>query len=305
MGLGGGWDSSPVSQSDIQLGHQVADAAFESGINLFDHADIYTLGKAEVVFGRILQERPDLRSQLYIQSKCAIRFLDANGPGRYDHSDSWIQQSVDGILERLGIEQLDVLLLHRPDPLLEPEALAETLNNLQASGKVKYFGVSNMHQHQMQLIESKLNSPLIINQLEMSLGKLGFVEQGVTVAMDENASVGFAPGIIEYCQLNNVQLQSWGSLAQGMYSTPQSHKDEPSVSATKQLVVDLAQKYQSSKEGVVLGWLMRLPMAIQPIIGTTNIDRITACSNALNLAQTMTREDWYKLYVAARGHALP
>lgn len=305
MGLGGDWSSAPISSDHIEQAHQVVDAALESGINFFDHADIYTQGKAELVFGEVLKQRPELRQQIYLQSKCAIRLADDANPGRYDHSKEWVTQSVDGILTRLNTEQLDVLLLHRPDPLMDVAELGETLNTLRKSGKVKHFGVSNMHRYQMELINSQLDEPLIANQLELSLAKLGFLEQGVTVAMAENAAVGFDAGTIEYCQMNKVQIQAWGSLCQGLFSGKKITDAEQYVQETSRLVQQFSENYQVSREAVVLGWLMRLPFAIQPVIGTTNVTRIKDSVEAINVADKMSREDWYKLYVAARGKALP
>lgn len=305
MGLGGGWNPNPVTKDDITQTHQAIDAALSAGINFFDHADIYTLGKAEQVFGEVLTQRPELRSQIYLQSKCAIRLPDENAPGRYDHSNAWIESSVNNILKRLKTEKLDVLLLHRPDPLMEVEEVAETLKQLKASGKVDHFGVSNMHRFQMELLNKYLPEPLIVNQLEMSLQKHGFIDQGVTVAMDENAQVGFDTGILEYCQLNNVQIQSWGSLSQGLFSGRDVSAELDNIQATALLVSQLSEEYRVSKEAVVLGWLMRLPNNIQPIIGTVNPQRIEACGQAELFSAKVTREDWYKLYVAARGQSMP
>ena len=305
MGLGGGWSNNPLSTEDVMDAHAAIDAALEQGINFFDHADIYTMGKAELVFGKVLAERPELKSEIYLQSKCAIRFEDDNGPGRYDHSRDWILNSVNGILTRLGVERLDVLLLHRPDPLMDAAEVAEAIAVLEADGKVNYFGVSNMHRYQMELLNHYLAKPLIANQVEMSLAKHGFLDQGVTVGMDESANVGFDTGLLEYCQLHKVQLQAWGSLAQGQYSGRDLTDARESVRHTSQLVADLAGKYQVSKEAVVLGWMMKLPQQVQPVIGTINPSRIAACGQAESLAKDLTREDWYRLYVSARERAMP
>ena len=305
MGLGGGWSPNPINKDDISQANLAIDAAFDAGINFFDHADIYTLGKAEQVFGEVLKQRSELRSQMYLQSKCTIRLQDDANPGRYDHSKQWVESSVNKILKRLHIEKLDVLLLHRPDPLMDVEELAETLNQLKSSGKVDHFGVSNMHRYQMELINKHLSQPLIVNQLEMSLQKHGFLDQGVTVAMDEQANVGFDTGILEYCQLNDVQLQSWGSLSQGLFSGRDVSAEPEQVKKTAALVTQLAHQYNVSKEAVVLGWLMRLPYKIQPVIGTVNPERIAACGQAGEFSSSVTREDWYKLYVSARGNPLP
>ena len=305
MGLGGGWNDNPVSANDLKQGHLAIDTAIECGINFFDHADIYTLGKAEQVFGELLRQRPSLRENLYLQSKCAIRFQDENNPGRYDHSKEWINLSVDNILKRLNTDYIDILLLHRPDPLMDVEEVAETLEQLKKSGKVNHCGVSNMHRFQMELLNHYLSAPIVVNQLEMSLSNLGFLEQGVTVAMDENAHVGFDAGTTEYCQMNGIQVQSWGSLSQGLFTGKELTGQAEHTVATAKLVSELSDKYHVSREAIVLAWLMKMPYSVQPVIGTINPERIKHCEQANKASQLITREDWYKLYVSARGKPLP
>lgn len=305
MGLGGGWNNNPIDKHDIDLANQAVDVALENGINFFDHADIYTMGKAEQVFGTLLKQRPELKSQMILQSKCGIRLGSENAPGRYDHSKAWITTSVEQILSRLQVEQLDILLLHRPDPLMDAEEVAETFASLRQAGKVKHFGVSNMHRHQMEWLNANLEQPLVVNQVEMSLAKHGFVEQGVTVGMDQSAQVGFDTGLLEYCQQNAIQLQSWGSLAQGLYTGRDVSEEPENVQRTVSLVAQLAAEYQVSREAVVLGWMLKLPQAIQPVIGTTNPQRIAACSEAEKLAKQLSREHWYELFVSARGANMP
>lgn len=303
MGLGGGWNTDPISSNEIKQAHQVVDSALESGINVFDHADIYTFNKAEQVFGEVLKARPELKEQLIIQSKCGIRFEDEHGPGRYDFSQQWINQSVDGILARLNIDCLDTLLLHRPDPLMQPEVIAETFNALISSGKVKHFGVSNMSQSQVHFLQHYLDQPLIANQIEISLKNLAWLDEAVTVGNPDGATVNFTSGTLEYCQMNNVQIQAWGSLCQGLF-TGQSLENQPEhIAKTAQLVSQLAHQYNCSGEAILLAWLMRHPANIQPIIGTTNLKRIKDCSQAVNIE--LSREHWYQLYVSARGNSLP
>ena len=303
MGLGGGWNKQAIGAPDINQAHQVIDAALDSGICVFDHADIYTLGKAEQVFGQVLRQRPELRQHMSLQSKCGIRFDDALGPKRYDASKRWLEHSVEGILQRLGIEQLDVLMLHRPDPLMEPEDVANAFNALQAAGKVAHFGVSNMQRPQMAFLQSAISQPLVCNQVELSLSHLAWLEQGVTGGSPTHSASNFVPGTIEYCRQHNVQLQSWGSLSQGIYSGRPLHDATAAVQQTARLVASLAADYQVSKEAIVLAWLMRHPANIQPVIGTTNVERIKACAQAPQLE--LTREQWYALYIAARGEELP
>ncbi len=303
MNLGGGWNSNALCAADVTEAHQAIDAALEAGIRIFDHADIYTFGKAEQAFGKVLAQRPELRQQITLQSKCGIRFADDNGPQRYDFSAAWLSQSVDHILQRLQIEQLDILLLHRPDPLMQPEEVAATFGPLVQSGKVKHFGVSNMQQHQMTLLQEALIDPLLVNQLELSLGHLAWLDEGTTAGCSGQPGVNFSSGTIEYCRRHNVQLQAWGSLSQGLFSGKNVRDQPEHIQNTARLVAKLAAEYQVSREAIVLGWLMRHPAHIQPVIGSINPKRIAACGQASQVQ--LNREHWYALYLAARGTPLP
>lgn len=304
MGLGGRWDNSPFTAEHVKAAHAVIDTALEVGINFFDHADIYMLGKAERVFGEVLKERPQLRESLFIQSKCGIRFADeAGNPARYDFSREWIRSSVEGSLKRLHTDYLDILLLHRPDALMEPDEVAEAFAALKTAGKVRHFGVSNFHQHQIMFLQSALGEPLVANQIHLSLAHRDWIEQGIMVNNSAGKDLNFAPGILEYCRMNGVQIQAWGSMAQGIYSG-RSLKGQPKVvKKTAELVKLLAKKYGTSLEGIVVGWLIRHPAAIQPVIGTTNPARIKASAQAAEIE--LSREDWYALFVSARGEPVP
>ncbi|MDM7859008.1 aldo/keto reductase [Alteromonas sp. ASW11-36] len=302
MGLGGSWNANPISAADIAQAQDVTETALECGITVFDHADIYTLNKAEQVFGEVLKNQPQLRERMVIQSKCAIRFADEYGPKRYDFSAAWIGESVENILRRLHIEQLDILLLHRPDPLMELDETSTVLNQLTASGKVAEIGVSNMHSGQIALLQSQLDKPIVANQIEMSLVQFDWLEEGMTTGSSLARENSFDSHLLSYCQLNNVQLQAWGSLAQGKV-TDLSRAQTPQEQRIAAAVAAMAAEYQTSAEAIALAWLMRLPMGIQPIIGTTNPDRIRACAQASSL--TLSREHWYTLLEAARGADVP
>ena len=302
MGLGGGWNNNSITRSDVRQTVEIIDTALENNINIFDHADIYTSGKAEQVFGQALKQQPALRESMFIQSKCGIRLADANGPKRYDFSSNWIINSVNNSLKQLNIEYLDMLLLHRPDPLMVIEETADTLNNLAKAGKVRHFGVSNMHQGQIRLLQSQLNKPIVVNQIEMSLAHHDWLDNGITSGGKNTKVNGFDTGLLEFSQLHSIQLQAWGSLAQGSVV----HCSKP-VAQHHRLLVDqvktLAADYQTSSEAIALAWLMRIPMGIQPIIGTTKISRIKDCCKAQSI--TLSREHWYQLYEAARGAEIP
>ncbi|XOV77955.1 MAG: aldo/keto reductase family oxidoreductase [Aestuariibacter sp.] len=303
MGFGGDWNATQYDTSHVDQMHKALDAALDVGINVLDHADIYSKGRAEQVFGDVVKQRPELKEQLVIQSKCGIRLPEDEMPGRYDFSKAWVLQSVDGILQRLNIEQLDVLLLHRPDPLMELDELADAMFQLNTSGKVAHFGVSNMHVHQIQYLQSALHTPLVANQMQMSLANLDWLNESVSAGMREGNDLHFSPGVIEYCRSNKMQIQAWGCLAQGLFSGRDISDRPQHIKDTAELVARLAGEHQVSKEAIVLAWLMRHPANIQPVIGTTNPDRIRACQEAEKVQ--LSREHWYQLYVSARGEALP
>ncbi|MDQ0232567.1 aldo/keto reductase [Metabacillus malikii] len=305
MGFGGGWDNQSITKENILVAEKAIDAALSTGISMFDHADIYKMGKAEKIFGDILKNQPQLREKIIIQSKCGIRFPSEHAPHRFDFSKEHIIKSVDGILKRLQTEYLDILLLHRPDPLIEPEEVAEAFDYLKSAGKVKHVGVSNMSAAQMKFIRSFSKEPIIVNQLEMSLKRIDWLEQGILVNQKAGTSINFADGIIEHCRLENIQLQAWAPLAYGLYSGRDVNNQSQADITTKNLVRQMAEEKQTSQEAIVLGWLMKHPAKIQPVIGTTNPERIKNCQDSIRQAELMTREEWYTLYTASRGEKLP
>lgn len=305
MGLGGGWTRDPIESAHVKQAQEAVETALDHGIHMFDHADIYAFGKAETVFGQVLQQNPTLRERMIIQSKLGIRFPnEANGvPARYDFSKEYILESVDGILSRLGIDYLDVLLLHRPDALMDAREVAEAFHQLKASGKARYFGVSNMSAGQIQLLQSQCSEKLVVNQLELSLNKIGWLETGIHVNQDAARNNIFPEGTLEYCQMENIQLQAWGSLAKGLYSGASLQDASENVKGTASLVKRLAEEKQTSREAIVLAWLMKHPAVIQPVIGTTDPSRIQACAEAERVE--LSRDEWYSLYVSSRGVSLP
>lgn len=299
MALGGDWGGGPLTEADIAQAHAAIEAALDIGITLFDHADIYRRGKAEAVFGEVLRRNPALRARMRLQSKCGIRFADDHHVGRFDLSAAWIEASVEGSLQRLGVDHLDLLLLHRPDALMEPAEIAQAFGRLKAAGKVSHLGVSNMHAGQMRWLQSALGEPLVVNQLELSLAKLDAIDAGTTFNDPQaHARPGAAAwgGTLEYAQQHGVQLQAWGSLAQGRFN-------DRNASPAAQAVHDIAEAHRTTPNAVLLAWLLRHPAGIQPVIGTGNADRIRACADATRLM--LSRDEWYRLYVTARGQALP
>ncbi|WP_432460691.1 MULTISPECIES: aldo/keto reductase [unclassified Agarivorans] len=303
MGLGGSWDATPYGPEHLAQAHAAVDAALEIGINYFDHADIYTLGKAEQVFGQVLAERSQLRQQIILQTKCAIRFADEQWCGRYDWSADYIRQSVEASLKRLQTEYIDVLMLHRPDPLAEMDEVAATLQQLKESGKVRQFAVSNMSGAQIAYLQAALGFPLVANQLELSLTKLDWLNHSVAVNDEQVRGHSFTAGTIEYCAINKLQVQAWGSLCRGLFSGADLSQASQAQRDTAALVRQYAEQYGCSPEAMVLAWLMRHPAAIQPVIGSTHVGRIRACADATKVQ--LSREQWYQLFVTSRGQALP
>ncbi|KGE70792.1 aldo/keto reductase [Spirochaeta lutea] len=306
MGLGGDWTDAPLSARAVDQAREVVEAALQAGFTLFDHADIYTRGKAEETFGELLKQQPGLRQSMVIQSKCGIRFADTpepGAPGRYDFSYDYIIQAVNASLRRLGTDYLDILLLHRPDPLCEPEEVARAIEQLHSQGKVLHFGVSNHNWAQIQLLESTLTRPLVVNQIEMSLAHYGFVEAGVSLNQFSPRYPQGLEGTLEYCRRRGIQLQAWSPLAQGYLTGRPLDDQHAHLAQVAELVGRYAQQHGVAEEAIALAWLLRHPGAIVPIIGTTNIARINACAQADQVR--LSREEWYHLYTAARGAVMP
>ncbi len=300
MQLGGRWDDSPLTQAERTRAAALLDAACDEGITLFDHADIYTRGKSESVFGEVLQQRPALRAKILLQSKCGIRFPDdpqPGLPGRYDFSYEHILRSVEGSLRRLQTDYLDVLLLHRPDPLVEPEEVARAFDELYGAGKVRYFGVSNHTPGQMALLKKFVDQPLVVNQVELNLLHSYLIEDGV-VANQHAAQYKGQTGTLDYCRLHGIQIQAWAPVAGGKLIDPPAKADER-VRQAAGAVAQLAKAKGTTREAIALAWLLRHPAGIQPIVGTTNVGRLRASARADEV--TLSREEWYTLWVAARG----
>jgi len=306
MGLGGAWEPIPYTEADVEQASAVIDAALAIGVEVFDHADIYRSGKAEAVFGEVLAARPELRQRIKLQSKCGIRLRENGLNNYYDLSYDSIMERVEGILERLHTDHLDTLLFHRPDPLLDRHQAARAVRELLADGRIKALGVSNMSAAQMDHLQDALSTPLVANQLEMSLGTRDWLDSTVTVNNRQGAGNPFPHGTLEHCMSRGIELQAYGSLANGRYSggVPVNELSEADR-ATAALVQELAGLFEVAPESVLLGWLMKHPAGISPVIGTTNPARIAACGDAAAVARKMDRLQWYRLWITARGEFIP
>ena len=304
MTIGGGWDASSLTSDNRAKATRAVMTAFENGITFFDHADIYCRGKSETVFGEILRQQIGMRDKIILQSKCGIRMKDdplTGNPFRYDFSHEHIVRSVEGSLRRLQTDHLDILLLHRPDPLVEPEEVAKAFQELQKSGKVRYFGVSNHTAQQIALLQSVIDQRIVINQVELNLLHSSLITEGV-VANTNDVHYTASAGTLDYCRLQKIMIQAWSPLAKGVLSHPPHDADE-CIRHTNALVTKLASDKNTTNEAILLAWLLRHPAQIQPIIGTTNPERIVSSSPAPDIH--LTREEWYALFTAARGKQIP
>ena len=311
MGLGGAWGSSHYGAPEVDHAAEAIEAAQGIGIDRFDHADIYRGGTSESVFGEVLARSAGLRERVWIQGKVGIRLGEDGLDAYYDLSAEAIQDRVRSTLRRLRTDYLDCLLLHRPDPLLDPAEVGAAVVRLLDSGTVRAVGVSNFSGAQMAALEEHLPGPLAANQLELSLGRHDFVESGILVNHAEGAGVAFPHGTLEHCARTGAEVQAWSPLAGGRYTgrpTAVRGQAGPLAEAevgTARLVAQMAEAKGVTREAVVLGWLMRHPARIAPVIGSANPQRIAACAGAEAVAASMTRPEWYALYTAARGRRVP
>ncbi len=302
MNIGGSWDQVPLSEPTRREAVKAVRAALDEGINFFDHADIYCWGKSEEAFAAIWAETPNLRERIIVQSKCGIVMEGARPEstvGQFDFSCEHITRSVEGSLKRLQTDYLDVLLLHRPDPLVEPEEVARAFDDLQASGKVRYFGVSNHTAGQLRLLKKHLNQPLVANQLELSLLHLHLFDEGVVF----NQEAMHGEGTLEYCRQHRITIQAWGPLKSGAVITGEDDPPSRAARDVARVIAEMAQAKGVSREAIALAWLLRHPAKIQPIIGTTKPERIKAACEADGVE--LTRDEWYRLFIAGRGNQMP
>ncbi len=306
MPLGGAWDQTPLPAATRKQAMITVRAALDQGIDFYDHADIYCRGKSEQAFADIWQEKPDLRSKIYIQSKCGIRFADdpvAGAPHRFDFSYEHIVNSVEGCLKRLQTDYLDVLLLHRPDPLVEPEEVARAFDKLKESGKVRHFGVSNHTAAQLALLQKQVTQPIITNQVAFNVLHTHMLDEGIIFNQTKPGVITRDEGTIEYCREHNITLQAWGPLAWGRLTGRPGITLTETEAKAAQLVAEMAQAKNVSAEAILIAWILRHPARIQPLIGSTKPDRIAASCQAATVQ--LSREEWYQLFVAGRGENLP
>ncbi len=270
-------------------------SAIEEGAVFFDHADIYGKGTCEEIFAKAVNMTASIREKIFLQSKCGIR------PGiAFDFSKEHILTSVDGILKRLKTDYLDVLLLHRPDALVEPEEVAEAFDILHSSGKVRHFGVSNQNPMQIQLLQKSLKQTLVANQLQLSIAHATMISQGLLVNMLDDNAVNRDGSILDFCRLNDITIQPWSPFQYGFFGGVFLDNEKfPKLNAK---IDELAEKYGVSNTTIAMAWLLRHPANMQPVTGTMNIQRLKDCIKATEIR--LSKEEWYAIYLAA-GNILP
>ncbi len=265
-------------------------AAYEAGYTHFDHADIYGGGACESLHGALFKEMPALRERTFLTTKCGIRGANKpneGDPGRYDFRKEYILGQVDASLQRLGVDTLDALLLHRPDYLFHPDEVASAFCELLSAGKVRHFGVSNFRHSQVSLLQSACPMPLIMHQVEINIHRIASLEDGT---LDQCLERGITP--TAWCPLGGVVYPAWGNTF--------SPEDEARIAAELKRQSEI---YEVEAWQVMLAWLLILPSGVAPIIGSTNPVRIEASLQSLQIEYS--REDFYRLLQARNGRAVP
>lgn len=271
---------------------ELVDTALECGIDLFDHADIYGGGRSEELFGEIMT--PSLRDKIKIQTKCSIR------KGFYDYSAEHILSSVEGSLKRLKTDYIDMLLLHRPDTLMEPEKVAGVFNKLHSSGKVKSFGVSNHNSMQIELLQKYTDHKIIANQLQLSITNTGMIDSGLNVNTQNPRAIDRDGSVLEYCRLKDITIQAWSPFQYGFFEGIFLNNDK--FPELNKVLDRIAEEKKVSNSALAIAWILRHTAKMQPILGTTNIDRLKDFCTACDV--TLSREEWYEIYCSA-GNVLP
>ncbi len=280
------------SQKEVQA---LVEKALELGINYMDHADIYAWGKnSEEMFGELLKEKPSLRDQMVIQTKCGIC------SGYYDSSKEHILESVENSLRKMQIEKIDVLLIHRPDALMEPEEMGEAFALLKEQGKVDYFGVSNMNPMQIQLIEKYTGMKMVADQVQFNVVHSGMIDDGLYVNMKEEQAIMRDGSLIEYARIHDITLQAWSVLMASWADG--SYIDHPKYAGLNEKLQELADVYGVTRSAVALAWILRHPAGIQAIAGTTSVQHLEELCKGADIR--LSREQWYDLYLSV-GKQLP
>ncbi|MGM9323092.1 aldo/keto reductase [Deinococcus aquaticus] len=285
-----------INELDRAAAERFVHGALDMGANFFDHADIYGGGECESLFADAAGMNSSVRDRMILQSKCGIRA----DRGMFDFSREHILASVDGILSRLRTEYLDVLLLHRPDALVEPDEVAAAFDQLEREGKVRHFGVSNQTPMQIELLKKSVRQPLVANQLQLSVTNATMITRGFNVNMENGSAVDRDGGVLDYCRLHDITIQPWSPFQFGFFEGV--FLDHPRFPELNAVIDELAARHGVSNTTIAIAWLLRHPAHMQPVTGTTKVERLHDCARAADVH--LTREDWYAVLRAA-GNTLP
>ncbi|RCW74922.1 putative oxidoreductase [Saliterribacillus persicus] len=283
-----------MDQLATQEANRVIENALELGIDFFDHADIYGGGRSEEIFAEAIDMNPTIREKMVLQTKCGIR------DGSFDFSKGHILNSVEGSLKRLNTDYIDVLLLHRPDALVEPEEVAEAFSELKRSGKVKHFGVSNHNPMQIELLKKYVDHDLIANQLQFSLMFTPMIDAGLNVNMEHDPAIVRDGGVLDYSRLHDMTVQPWSPFQHGFFEGVFVGNDD--FPELNQKLDEIAEAKGVTATTIAIAWILRHPARMQPVVGTMNPERLKEIAKASDVK--LTREEWYELYRVA-GNKLP
>ncbi len=271
--------------------------SYELGVNFFDHATCYGNGEAETRFGDAFPQTGLKREDIFLQSKCGLCF-ERN---EFDWTRDNILGSVDEILKRLKTDYLDVLLLHRPDLIFEPEQVAEAFDSLKESGKVLHFGVSNLVPMQMALLKKCVEQPLCFNQVQFSLEQSQLIDQPLYMNnKTTDFSINRDGNAVDYCRLHDITIQAWSPLQHGFFKGV--FVDNPDFPELNKALAEIADREQVSKTAVAIAWILRHPAKMQAIMGTMNPEHMKDACDAVKVQ--LSHHDWYQLYLAS-GKYLP
>ncbi len=300
MGLAGTWNPDDVGPENVKRAIASFEAALEAGINFFDHADIYGRTACESIFKECLAAVPGSRERIVIATKAGIRHGEV---GFYDHSPVHLQRSIQGSLQRMGIEYVDLYQLHRPDPLSHPAQTAEVLDSLVDDGLARMVGVSNYYSHQTAALRKYLRHPLVSNQISISLLRLDPIYEGAA----GNGPYG-GDGVLDQCEELGITPLAYSPLGAGWLSgrreVPADHPRREQILRTLDALRELGPAYGGATPGqLAVAWLLAHPAGIIPIVGSNNPEHIREAAGAASIQ--LSRTDWYKLWVAARGAPVP
>ncbi|MDC2840972.1 aldo/keto reductase [Limosilactobacillus mucosae] len=307
------WEAANVALGIMRMGTLPVEdctkallAAHEAGINFIDSADIYGRdpklgrGSSEIHFGQALKQSGLKRSDFFIQSKGGLYADETGQITRYDSSKKHLIKSVDDILQRMGIDYLDSFLIHRPDPLMEPDQIAAAFDELQQAGKVRHFGVSNFNPQQIELLQQVCSQHLLIDQLQFSIMHTGMIDFGLHTNMTDPASISHDGGLLEYLRCKHMTIQTWSPFQYGTFAG--TFIDNEEFHELNVVLKQLADKYHVSKNAIAVAWILRHPAKMQVLLGTMNPQHILDSAKGSDV--NLTAQEWYDVYLAA-GNTLP